>query len=474
MSSTSGGEGDRYDPSFREPRLPKLLGDRRAEDTQRIAAELAESWYRLREPGEDEDPDPHRFRANALIAGAAYELRHRQRQVAWALSQVARRELIHLLKDPERKALAVSAREEAAKLSGWRQRAVIALVGSDRRVPDAAALVEAFQHIDSAGANEARGRRVLRRELVILGTVLLVATATITALLIAWLPVSQSATPATVQGVPSSPFTGLATDRLAVLAALFGVVGACMSSIQRATKRSRMPVPGLRVATWASLARPLVGAAAGLVVWALATEGVLGTEGFLVLAFAAGFSERVILRYIPETGDASVEPDKGGSEQAQRQAPADGHPKTTFRGNVGLAVLNPAGNVLVLRRADHPEAWQLPQGGLESGETPTGAAWRELVEETGLTAADTELVGVMDHWLGYELPEQLRSEKTGRGQVQLWHIFHLTHDDAAVTPGDEFTAHRWKDWEDVIAGAVPFRQPVYRQVRDFVHRSAPS
>ena len=63
----------------------------------------------------------------------------------------------------------------------------------------------------------------------------------------------------------------------------------------------------------------------------------------------------------------------------------------------------------------------------------------------------------MDYWLGYELPEHLRSAKTGRGQVQLWHIFRLTRADPRVTPGTEFTAYRWTDWDDAIANAVPFR-----------------
>jgi putative (di)nucleoside polyphosphate hydrolase len=145
---------------------------------------------------------------------------------------------------------------------------------------------------------------------------------------------------------------------------------------------------------------------------------------------------------------------------------------TTFRANVGLAVLDPAGRVLLLRRADHPEAWQLPQGGLEPGETPTTAAWRELGEETGLTAVDAQLGNVMDHWLGYELPEHLRSAKTGRGQVQLWHVFRLARADAPVTPGSEFTAYRWTDWDDAIANAVSFRRPIYRQVREFIRRSS--
>jgi putative (di)nucleoside polyphosphate hydrolase len=149
------------------------------------------------------------------------------------------------------------------------------------------------------------------------------------------------------------------------------------------------------------------------------------------------------------------------------------NPSTRFRANVGLAVLDAAGRVLLLRRADHPEAWQLPQGGLEPGETPAAAAWRELAEETGLSKADVELETVMDHWLGYELPEQMRSGKTGRGQVQLWHVFRLTRPDATVTPGPEFLeGSRWADWDDAIANAVWFRQPIYRQVRDFVGRSS--
>jgi putative (di)nucleoside polyphosphate hydrolase len=140
-------------------------------------------------------------------------------------------------------------------------------------------------------------------------------------------------------------------------------------------------------------------------------------------------------------------------------------PVTTFRANVGLVVLNPEGRVLLLRRADHPDAWQMPQGGIEQG---------ELAEETGLRAADVELRQVMDYWLGYELPEPMRSAKTGLGQVQLWHVFRLTDPQATVTPGMEFIDYRWADWDDAITHAVWFRQPIYRQVRDFVHGVARS
>ena len=139
-----------------------------------------------------------------------------------------------------------------------------------------------------------------------------------------------------------------------------------------------------------------------------------------------------------------------------------------FRANVGLAVLDREGRVLLLRRADHPDAWQMAQGGIKGGEAPADAAWRELAEETGLGPGEVELELVMDHWLGYELPEAMRSKKTGRGQVQLWHVFRLGDQDAAVAPGHEFTAFRWADWDDAVTGAVAFRQPIYRQVRAFV------
>jgi hypothetical protein len=93
------------------------------------------------------------------------------------------------------------------------------------------------------GSNQARGQRILRRELGILGGILLVVVAVLTVLLVVWLPAPGA-----------SAISGLDTDQLALLAVLFGVVGACMSSIQRTTtNRTQRPVPGMRAAMWASL-----------------------------------------------------------------------------------------------------------------------------------------------------------------------------------------------------------------------------
>jgi hypothetical protein len=311
---TSSGEanpGVSLSPPFRESRLPSIFGKRRSDDSQRLAADMAETWFRARGDGEVRCP-----RALNLIGLAAAELSHRRREAAWALSLAARRELVHILDESELRALAVSVREEAEKVSpGWRGRAVQRLTSDDRGVPSAAALAEALVHVDAGGSNQARGHRVVRRQLATLAVILSTTVGILVALLVAWLPASQPQPSPSAPAASSSPLSGLASDRLMVLAVLFGVVGACISSIQRATsRRTRMGVPGLRAAMWASLTRPLVGAAAGLVVWALAAEGVLGDQGLglLTFAFAAGFSERVILRFIPDAPDSSGKPDAAG------------------------------------------------------------------------------------------------------------------------------------------------------------------
>jgi hypothetical protein len=315
--------GSPSSPPFQEPRLPSIFGKRRGDDSQRLAAEMAETWSRAYG---DRDGQVRCPRALKLIGLAASELSDRRREAAWALSLAARRELVHMLDESERQALAISVREEAEKVvsPGWRGRAVKRLISDSGGVPSAAALAEALVHVDAGGSNQARGQRVLRRQLAILAVVLLMTTGILVALLVAWLPAPQPQPSPSAPAAPSSPLAGLATDRLLVLAVLFGVVGACISSIQRATStRTRMLVPRQRATMWASLTRPLIGAAAGLVVWALAAEDVLGDQGLglLTFAFAAGFSERVILRFIPDAQDNSEKLNAPPSEGTQREGP---------------------------------------------------------------------------------------------------------------------------------------------------------
>src|ERR1700682_6475569 len=80
-----------------------------------------------------------------------------------------------------------------------------------------------------------------------------------------------------------------------------------------------------------------------------------------------------------------------------------------YRPNVGIALFNASGQVLIGRRFrdDGPEIilpgfeWQMPQGGIDADENPREAVMRELWEETGVTSAD--YLGETD-WLTYDFP----------------------------------------------------------------------
>jgi len=69
-------------------------------------------------------------------------------------------------------------------------------------------------------------------------------------------------------------------------------------------------------------------------------------------------------------------------------------------------LFNKDGKVFVGKRIDQTvEGWQMPQGGIDKGETPKQAALRELMEETGTDKA--EIIGEMDDWVTYDLPPHL-------------------------------------------------------------------
>lgn len=137
-----------------------------------------------------------------------------------------------------------------------------------------------------------------------------------------------------------------------------------------------------------------------------------------------------------------------------------------FRANVGGLVVDDRGRVLACDRADtEAPAWQMPQGGIRSGEEPLEAAYRELLEETGLGAHQLELIAELPGWIAYELPAAFRRGKTGRGQVQKWFLFRLRGPASAVTPDrSEFCACRWVTPEHLLRQVVDFRRPVYRAV----------
>ncbi len=136
---------------------------------------------------------------------------------------------------------------------------------------------------------------------------------------------------------------------------------------------------------------------------------------------------------------------------------------SNFRAGVVAVVTNSQGKLLAFERGDVPGAWQLPQGGIDVGEEPGVAAWRELGEETGLGPEDVELVAEHPDWVVYEFPDQIRSAGKRLGQAQRWYLFRVRSDDVIPTPDEvEFVDWRWVEPSWLLDHVVEFRQAAYR------------
>lgn len=140
-----------------------------------------------------------------------------------------------------------------------------------------------------------------------------------------------------------------------------------------------------------------------------------------------------------------------------------------YRQGVGLVLFNPAGLVFTARRLDSKEpAWQFPQGGIDSGETPAVAALRELEEEIG--TAKAEIIAESPDWISYDLPPDVADQAWKgrfRGQQQKWFALGFLGTDADIdihTEHPEFSEWRWMKLDEVSALIVPFKRALYEQV----------
>jgi putative (di)nucleoside polyphosphate hydrolase len=144
-----------------------------------------------------------------------------------------------------------------------------------------------------------------------------------------------------------------------------------------------------------------------------------------------------------------------------------------------LALFNSEGRVFIGRRRVGGDggklrhAWQMPQGGIDSGEDPYDAALRELYEETNVRSVS--LLGEAPGWFSYDIPTPLAGLAwKGRysGQRQKWFAFRFLGDDSEIDveqPGGgehkpEFGAWRWERLERVPYLIVPFKRAVYEEV----------
>ncbi|TAH36133.1 MAG: RNA pyrophosphohydrolase [Alphaproteobacteria bacterium] len=141
-----------------------------------------------------------------------------------------------------------------------------------------------------------------------------------------------------------------------------------------------------------------------------------------------------------------------------------------YRPGVGIMLLNKNREVFVGQRADKiADAWQMPQGGIDDGENPSDAVWRELREEVGTGKAD--IIAESKDWLYYDLPSDLQKKLWGGkyiGQRQKWFAMRFTGVDADIKidadAKPEFITWQWAQPNQLLDLIVPFKRDVYARV----------
>jgi putative (di)nucleoside polyphosphate hydrolase len=140
-----------------------------------------------------------------------------------------------------------------------------------------------------------------------------------------------------------------------------------------------------------------------------------------------------------------------------------------YRPCVGIMLLNTEGKVFVGKRIDQTvEGWQMPQGGIDKGESPRQAALRELKEEVG--TGNAEILGEMEDWLTYDLPPHLVGlafHGKYRGQRQKWFALRFTGKDSDIDLAahePEFSEWQWAALESLPNLIVPFKRDTYKAV----------
>ena len=140
--------------------------------------------------------------------------------------------------------------------------------------------------------------------------------------------------------------------------------------------------------------------------------------------------------------------------------------KLPMRSGVGIIVLNKENQVFVGKRKDNPgDKWQMPQGGVDKGESYINAMKRELFEETSIK--NIKILKEIDRFYEYELPDNLVGiiwKGKFRGQKQKWFITRFLGKDSEInlnTKHPEFIDWKWVEPQLLPEVIVYFKKELY-------------
>ncbi len=147
-----------------------------------------------------------------------------------------------------------------------------------------------------------------------------------------------------------------------------------------------------------------------------------------------------------------------------------GHP-TRYRRGAGVVLINKDKKIFIGQRRDLTQVWQLPQGGVDEGETFLNAAYRELFEETGIKK--TELIYKCKKWHRYDFPENILGklwEGKFCGQKQKWFLLLFTgKEDKDINlkafRDQEFQNWKWIFLDELLEYAAPFKRHIYENLQ---------
>ena len=143
--------------------------------------------------------------------------------------------------------------------------------------------------------------------------------------------------------------------------------------------------------------------------------------------------------------------------------------KLPMRNGVGVIVLNNENKVFVGKRKDNPvDRWQMPQGGVDIGETYLSAMKRELYEETSIKSI--EILKEINGFFEYELPKNLVGiiwKGKFRGQKQKWFITRFIGNENEInlkTKNPEFIEWKWIVPDELPKTIVDFKKKMYAEL----------